>query len=473
MKDKDKTKKQLIKELNESKRIFQTVTENAEEALFLYSMEGQLLYVNSAFEKITGYTVQELYKNNFIPYVHPDDQKWTMKLWEGLFKGQFFEKAEYRIIRKDGEVRWNLSSWKIVYDEGDKEIGIQGRQQDITDRKRSEEQIRNGKNLLKSSIESPNMIILSIDKQYRYVFFNEIHKNIMISAYGKNIDLGINILDCITDKKDREKSKINYDRAFAGEKHSSIEEYGDIERSHYETRYNPMLNENNEIIGATAFSEDVTNRIQAEENIKSSLKEKETLLHEIHHRVKNNFTIVSSLLSLQASRINDERLTEALLDSKNRVQSMSAIHETLYQSDNLSVIDMNTYLSKLTRDVAQNYTISTKLFLKIEAEHVVISAKQASPLGLIVNEMITNSFKYAFPDNQVGEIEIRIQKLDDQVLLVFKDNGVGMPEGFDWKNTKSMGLSLVKILAESQLDGSIDMESKNGTKFTIRFNIES
>jgi len=225
-------------------------------------------------------------------------------------------------------------------------------------------------------------------------------------------------------------------------------------------------------LGRRGSNREITDRKVAEEQIKSSLLEKETLLHEIHHRVKNNLTVVGSLLSLQASSINDERLTAALMDSKNRVRSMSAIHETLYQSDNLSAIDMNTYLLKLTRDVAQNYAINTKVNLIIEAEHIMIGAKQASPLGLIINEMITNSFKYAFPDNQVGEIDIRMQKLDDQAVLIYKDNGVGMPEDFDWKNTKSMGLKLVKMLSENQLDGSLEMESNNGTKFIIKFDIE-
>ena len=111
--------------------------------------------------------------------------------------------------------------------------------------------------------------------------------------------------------------------------------------------------------------------------------------------------------------------------------------------------------------------------LKIEAGNVLIGAKQASPVGLIVNELITNSFKYAFPDNQEGEIKISLQKTENQIELDYADNGIGIPEDFDWKKTKSMGLNLVKMLAENQLDGSIDMKSKNGIIFTIKFNIES
>ena len=220
------------------------------------------------------------------------------------------------------------------------------------------------------------------------------------------------------------------------------------------------------------LEEEITERKQAEEKVKTSLKEKETLLHEIHHRVKNNMTVISSLLKLQAGQVNNDEAKTALMDSQNRVQSMSSIHETLYQSDNLSTVDMKTYLSSLASAIALNYSIGSKVNLLVESKNVLIGAKQASPVGLIVNELITNSFKYAFPDNQEGEIKINLQKIENQIQLEYADDGIGIPEDYNWRNTKSMGLNLVKMLAENQLDGSIDMESNSGTKFTIKFNID-
>jgi len=184
-------------------------------------------------------------------------------------------------------------------------------------------------------------------------------------------------------------------------------------------------------------------------------------------------TVISSLLKLQANSLEDERLKAVLVDSQNRVQSMSAIHETLCQSDNLSAVDMEIYLSRLAGAVAQNYSIGSKVNLKIESKNILIGAKQASPIGLIVNELITNSFKYAFPDNQEGEIKISMQKSEDIIELDYADNGVGMPKGLDWKNPHSLGLKLVRTLVENQLDGSIDLDNTNGTKFTIRFKIET
>ena len=134
----DISEDQMISGFRESNSLEKLLIENADEALFFYTMEGKLIYVNSAFEKITGYTTQEMYEKNFIPYIHPDDQGWTMKLWEGLFKGEFFEDAEFRIIKKNGEIRWSSSTWKLVINSDGKKIGIQGKQQDITERKLSD-----------------------------------------------------------------------------------------------------------------------------------------------------------------------------------------------------------------------------------------------------------------------------------------------------------------------------------------------
>ena len=195
------------------------------------------------------------------------------------------------------------------------------------------------------------------------------------------------------------------------------------------------------------LEEEITERKQAEEKVKTSLKEKETLLHEIHHRVKNNMTVISSLLKLQAGQVNNDEAKTALMDSQNRVQSMSSIHETLYQSDNLSTVDMKTYLSSLASAIALNYSIGSKVNLLVESKNVLIGAKQASPVGLIVNELITNSFKYAFPDNQEGEIKINLQKIENQIQLEYADDGIGIPEDYNWRNTKSMGLNLVKMLS--------------------------
>ncbi|MBT4286421.1 MAG: hypothetical protein HOD92_03725, partial [Deltaproteobacteria bacterium] len=224
----------------------------------------------------------------------------------------------------------------------------------------------------------------------------------------------------------------------------------------------------------TNLEKEIAERKQGEELIRASLKEKETLLHEIHHRVKNNLTVVSSLLNLQANSINDDRLKEILKESQSRIYAMSTVHETLYGSENLAEIDLKLYLSKISGTLIQTYIDDpAKVTLKIKPAEIKVSIELASPIGLIINELISNSLKYAFPDKRTGEITVEMKKLDKELELTVADNGVGISEELDWKNSKSLGLKLVRNLVENQLDGSIDMESKNGTKFIIKFNIET
>jgi PAS domain S-box-containing protein len=219
---------------------------------------------------------------------------------------------------------------------------------------------------------------------------------------------------------------------------------------------------------------DITEKKRKDDQIKASLKEKETLLQEIHHRVKNNMQVISSLLKLQSNNIENDQIKEVLKESQSRVYAMSAVHEILHGSENLSEIDLKGYLPKITDSIFQTYSVNPdKVVLNTDVEKLPIGINQASPLGLIINELITNSLKYAFPDKRKGEITVSMKRLGKELELSVMDNGVGMPDNLDWKNSNTLGLKLVRTLVENQLDGSIDMESNNGTKFTIKLNIIS
>jgi len=235
-----------------------------------------------------------------------------------------------------------------------------------------------------------------------------------------------------------------------------------------------IKNNQGEPIKIAGVIQDITKQYYIGQDLKKSLHEKETLLHEIHHRVKNNMAVISSLLKLQSNSIEDQHVKNILKDSQSRIYAMLAVHETLHGSENLSEIDLKSYLSKIITSIFQTYsTDHRKVNLKSDIDETPISLNQAYPLGLVVNELISNSMKHAFPDERKGEICASIQKTDNQLELVVNDNGVGISEGFDWKNSNTLGLKLVRTLVENQLDGSIDLESSNGTKFAIKFNIET
>jgi PAS domain S-box-containing protein len=214
---------------------------------------------------------------------------------------------------------------------------------------------------------------------------------------------------------------------------------------------------------------DITERKLAEDNIKSSLEEKNVLLREIHHRVKNNMQIISSLLNLQTRYITDEKVVDVLKESQNRVKSMAMIHETLYQSEGFAKIGFSDYVNNLVTYLLQSYVDRdhVKIITDVDVD-IFLDIDTAIPCGLIINELITNSLKHAFPNITNGQIKIKLIRSDDRFILNVKDNGVGFPEMLDFRNTDSLGLQLINSLV-MQLDGSIELKNDGGTEFIIVF----
>ncbi|MFH2133334.1 MAG: LytS/YhcK type 5TM receptor domain-containing protein [bacterium] len=218
---------------------------------------------------------------------------------------------------------------------------------------------------------------------------------------------------------------------------------------------------------------DITDRKEAEELIRASLREKEILLHEIHHRVKNNMQVIASLLNLQMGEEKDSRIKTVLKESQGRIQAMSTIHEALHQSKNLSEINLNTFLSRISQTLLQSYAIDPdQVSLQIESPDMRLHLDKANPLGLIINELLTNSLKYAFPNGRRGEISVIASLTNNmELVLTVSDDGIGFPENMDWRLNDSLGLKLVRTLVENQLNGSIAMINMNGTRFDITFNL--
>lgn len=214
-------------------------------------------------------------------------------------------------------------------------------------------------------------------------------------------------------------------------------------------------------------------RKKAQEQIKASLKEKEILLQEIHHRVKNNMQVITSLLKLQSRHIKDKEARKVLQESQARIRSMSIIHEKLYQRDNFAHIDFRDYIMSLTKYLYKSYGVDPmNILLVLKVDDIPLSLDKAIHCGLIINELVSNSLKYAFPDNRQGKIEITLtlrSLADDELVLTVSDDGIGIPKDLDFKNTHSLGLHLVTILTQEQLNGTITLRRKRGTHFTIKF----
>jgi two-component sensor histidine kinase len=217
-----------------------------------------------------------------------------------------------------------------------------------------------------------------------------------------------------------------------------------------------------------AAEDEIRYRKEVEARIESSLREKEALLKEIHHRVKNNLQIISSLLSLQSSYIEDETAIDILQESRNRVKSMANVHEKLYHSKDLSKISFKGYIEDMTRELSKSYGSNQKIQINTEIEDVSLGIETAVPFGLIINEIVSNSFKHAFPDGMSGEISIKLTREGEDLTLIIRDSGIGLSEDLDLNKTKSMGLTLVNALV-MQLDGKMELQRDGGTAFKIKF----
>ena len=226
------------------------------------------------------------------------------------------------------------------------------------------------------------------------------------------------------------------------------------------------------VIGTLGAITDITDRKEADLQLRESLEEKEVLLKEIHHRVKNNLQVVSSLLDLQAQHFPDERIRAAFTDSQNRIRSMALIHERLYRSTDLAHIDMGEYIQDLALNLFSSYSEEAgDIALRTDVAAVEFDVDQAMPCGFIVNELISNALKYAFADGRKGEVFVGLSEgTEGQLELVVRDDGVGLPPDFDYRQSPSLGLRLVHTLVQ-QLRGTMEVGQKGGAEFKVAFTV--
>lgn len=335
-------------------------------------------------------------------------------------------------------------------------------------------------------IRKKNELLKGSEERYRAVIEQSNECIYLVELYSRRI-LEVNqaFLDLIGYKREEILNMIIYDflahnRKDIDEKIQKIVRYGGAnlgERRYRrqdgtivdaEVRVDLIRYSGKEVMCVVARN--ITERKKSEEKIRASLKEKELLLKEIHHRVKNNMQIVSSLLSLQSKRIKNKETLVLFKESQSRIESMALIHETLYRSKDLAEIDASEYIKRLASSLFSNYGINdARINLEMGVDHIKLGIDKMLPFGLILNELITNALKHAFPDNRTGAIQIFLSRSKgDSYRLVVSDNGVGIPGSFYQGKANSLGLRLIHNLVE-QINGEIEISNEGGTNYEIRF----
>ncbi|MBC7185633.1 MAG: PAS domain S-box protein [Calditrichaeota bacterium] len=337
-------------------------------------------------------------------------------------------------------------------------------------RKRAKDQLRRTEERFRAIVEGTQAFLMNVDLRGRITYANEAAVRALGFTSQEEL-LGQRYLRFVH-PDDRPRVAQAYKQQVLTRQRSLFLEFRTVDK-HGQVRWfsfmtNPMI-EGDEVVGQNGVAQDITARKMAEETLAASLREKEMLLKEIHHRVKNNMQVVCSLLNLQCDRVTSPEAAQALRDSQNRVKSMALIHEKLYRSASLSRIDFGEYLQSLVSGLVRSYATNGRVGTELAVEKVELGVDQAIPCGLIVNELVSNALKHAFPEQQEGMIRVRFQREDGRCLLAVADNGVGFPSALDFRATNSLGMQLVTTLVD-QLEGEIQLlRDGPGTHFSISF----
>lgn len=324
---------------------------------------------------------------------------------------------------------------------------------------------------LTSIIENSSHLFWTYDKNLGLTSFNQNYSDAVFDLYGFRPKIEPHTMSRV-DKKDLQPFwDKKYEEAFGGKKVEFITERLNTKGNRIirEVYLNPIFNEKNEVVLVSGIAHDITDKQIAEENLKNSLKEKEVLLKEVHHRVKNNLQVISSILNLQSSYLEDEKIINILRESQDRIKTMSIIHESLYQANDFSQINFSQYVVSLSKNLVHSYgNLDSFVETAYKIDDVHLSLDLSIPCGLIINELISNALKYAFKGREKGKLNISLQLKNGFVTIIVADDGVGIPSNINIKETNSLGLQLVSSLVE-QIDGELKMENKKGTTFTITF----
>ncbi len=334
---------------------------------------------------------------------------------------------------------------------------------------RLEVALAESKSMLHAIFDSSSDLIWSVDSlDFGMLAFNAALREYFLLHRGVYVQVGDRPEDLLASPESIHQWHGFYHQALASG--TVTVEYEDpVGKGSYLLTFNP-LKRGQAVFGVVVFCKDITEFKQAQQTIRASLEEKEALLKEIHHRVKNNLQIISSLLSLQSNKIDNSVVQDALLDTQNRLLSMALIHESLYVSGNFASVDFAAYLKQLCRKLCRTLVDQPgKIQLHLDLAPVHLGIDQAIPCGLIVNELVSNAFKHGFPDERSGEVRIELVAPNDgrECSLRVTDNGVGLPPDFDPKNPTSLGLELVSVLV-GQIGGQLEIGPGPGAAFEIK-----
>jgi PAS domain S-box-containing protein len=435
--------------------------------------------VNPALCRLVGYSADELLALTFQDITHPDDLQADLSLLRRVLAGvQPSYQMEKRYYHKQGHIVWILLSVSLVRDAAGQPLYFISQIEDITERKAAEQALAAQARVLASERDLMQALMDSIpdtiyfkDTASRFTRINRAQAD-FLRLPNPEAAIGLTDLELQEPAWAQEVFDEEQRLVLAGQpllNRIDLVSAPDGQPRWISSTKVPLHDAAGQVTGLVGISRDITALKQAEARLRASLQEKDVLLKEIHHRVKNNLQVVSSLLRLQAETIEDPNLRDAFEDSQRRVRSMALVHEQLYRSADLAHIDFGEYLTGLVNYLRRSHARPLhNLRLRVDVEAITLEIDRAIPLGLLVNELVTNSLKYAFP-NQQEDAEVWVTAARDEagtLTVEVGDSGVGLPDSVDLEQPASMGWQLVQSFV-TQLHGRYSLRRRPGAVFTL------
>lgn len=438
------------------------------DGIYIHDKDGTFIEVNKGVEKMYGYKKEEVIGKSpsFLAAAGKVDMEQTMELFQEALKGNT-QKFRWWGKRKNGEIfpkevkltKGNYFGERVV-------IAVA---RDITESVKREDELRRNEELFEQLFSNSPLAIALLNKDSQILQVNDSFESLfgyqLTEIKGENLDALIvpdeDLETAISLSDSKETFTLSKRRKTKSGESIDVFIYGV-----------PVVVED-ETIAIFGIYMDITDRIEAEKRVKQSLDEKEILLAEIHHRVKNNLAVITGLLELQYHNLKSEEAKSALRDSQMRINSMGMIHEKLYQNESLSEIEFGQYIHELVEVIIKSQNKSNKVIdLQIESDLIKLPIAKAIPCGLIINEIVTNSLKYAFSDDHARPvIRIELKKLNGEAQIHVSDNGIGLPVPFDKIEKDSLGTLLIKTLS-SQLKADMEVNGTDGTSYKLIFSLQ-
>jgi PAS domain S-box-containing protein len=454
--------------LRESESKWKSMISASPDGICVVSIDGDIQFASEKCASMLGYDDPDIsIGHSIFDYLDTSSQNKAKLYMREIFTGRETHSEEYVLRRKDGSFLYAELNSQVLSDKDNKPNQLMVIIRDITDRKKKEEELAESQQRYFDLLNSMREGFAYVDEADIYRLVNPSFDQIMGQPMiGKSI----------YDVPDNKGKKILMNESGRRKKGGSSEYVVSIIRPDGQRRWirvnsSPLYGNDGRYIGRSALHRDITDELKEKAELNQLVKTKETLMKELQHRVKNSLTLVSSLLDIAMNGISDTKAIGVLEDTISRIQSMSAIYERLYLTESVSSIDFGTYVDGIAKSIFNTFSPdSSKIRLSVEAEQIDIDTKRAISLGLIVNELLTNALKYAFPYNRSGVITVSFEKMEQDVSLTVSDDGVGMKDPTILDSSPTMGMTLIRLLA-SQIGASMKADLSHGTSISIVFKL--